>query len=337
MDIVLQQLEPLLAALRPHLAPITAQLPASIANPISDLITPVCYNTLILKLDPASSPACTQLALSKAIGVGIITLSTIIKVPQLIKLLNSGSARGVSFSSYALETAGYLCTLAYNFRSGNPISTYGEIGLIAVQNVVIAVLILHYSGKDMWAAAFVPVVAASLYALFSEGVVDAKLMGYLQAATIPLTLASKVPQIISVARNKSTGNLSAFAVCILKCGLGELVLTWWLILVIVIGIQLPLWLARSCLYDPGGGGGPAHLVRVPWWRIPELCAGGTDGLVLELGEEARRRDAGKEAIHRPCEGQGRTKEEGLSLYLFLLLCSCEIDPLLVGLGSCVVM
>lgn len=216
MDIVLQQLEPLLAALRPHLTPITAQLPASIAKPISDLITPVCYNTLILKLDPASSPACTQLALSKAIGVGIITLSTIIKVPQLIKLLNSGSARGVSFSAYALETASYLCTLAYNFRSGNPISTYGEIGLIAVQNVVIAVLILHYSGKDMWAAAFVPVVAASLYALFSEGVVDARLMGYLQAATIPLTLASKVPQIISVARNKSTGNLSAFAVCILK-------------------------------------------------------------------------------------------------------------------------
>ncbi|KAI5838822.1 hypothetical protein DFP73DRAFT_563290 [Morchella snyderi] len=212
MDIVLQQLEPLLAALRPHLTPITAQLPTSIANPISDLITPACYSTLILKLDPASSPACTQLALSKAIGVGIITLSTIVKIPQLIKLLKSGSARGVSFSSYALETAGYLCTLAYNFRSGNPISTYGEIGLIAVQNVVIAVLILHYSGKDMWAAAFVPVVAGALYALFNEGMVDPKLMGYLQAATIPLTLASKVPQIITVARNKSTGSLSAFAV-----------------------------------------------------------------------------------------------------------------------------
>lgn len=212
MDIVLQQLEPVLAVLRPHITPITAQLPSSIANPVADFITPICYRTLILDFDPASSPACTKLALSKAIGVGIITLSTIIKVPQLIKLLNSRSARGVSFSSYALETAGYLCTLAYNFRSGNPISTYGEIGLIAVQNVVIAVLILHYSGKDTWAAAFVSVVAAALYALFNEGVVDPKLMGYLQVATIPLGLASKVPQIINVARNKSTGNLSAFAV-----------------------------------------------------------------------------------------------------------------------------
>jgi mannose-P-dolichol utilization defect protein 1 len=34
----------------------------------------------------------------------------------------------------------------------------------------------------------------------------------LQAATIPLSLMSKIPQIMSNHRNKATGNLSAFAV-----------------------------------------------------------------------------------------------------------------------------
>ena len=34
----------------------------------------------------------------------------------------------------------------------------------------------------------------------------------LQAATLPLSLSSKAPQIISNYRNRSTGNLSAFAV-----------------------------------------------------------------------------------------------------------------------------
>lgn len=37
-------------------------------------------------------------------------------------------------------------------------------------------------------------------------------MAFLQAVTLPLSLSSKVPQILSNARNGSTGNLSAFAV-----------------------------------------------------------------------------------------------------------------------------
>lgn len=214
MESVLQQLEPVFTALRPYITPYTAQLPPSVSGPISELLTPACYSSLLLDFNPNASPDCVKLALSKAIGIGIITLSTIVKVPQLLKLISSRSSRGLSFTSYVLETAGYLCTLAYNFRSGNPVSTYGEIGLIAVQNVIIAVLVLHYSGKSLAAATFVPVVAGVLYALFNEGVVDAKMMGYLQAATIPLGLASKIPQIITVARNKSTGQLSAFAVCL---------------------------------------------------------------------------------------------------------------------------
>lgn len=213
MDALLLQLDPLFAALRPYITPYAAALPPSVSLPLVQLLTPACYSSLLLRFDPASDPACVQLAVSKAIGVGIIALSTIVKVPQLLKLVRSRSSRGLSFTSCLLETAGYLCTLAYNFRSGNPFSTYGEIGLIAVQNVALAVLILQYSGKGTAAAVFVPVVAAACYALFNDGLIDAKTMGLLQAATIPLGLASKVPQIIAVARNRSTGQLSAFAVC----------------------------------------------------------------------------------------------------------------------------
>lgn len=213
MDSLLHQLDPLFTALRPYITPYTTALPPSVALPLAQFLTPACYSSLLLKFDPSSDPACVQLTLSKAIGVAIIAFSTIIKVPQLLKLLNSRSSRGLSFTSYLLETTSYLCTLAYNFRSGNPPSTYGEIGLIAVQNVIIAALILKYSGKGFAAAALVPIVAAACYALFNDGLIDAKTMGLIQAATIPLSLASKIPQIITVARNKSTGQLSAFAVC----------------------------------------------------------------------------------------------------------------------------
>lgn len=87
--------------------------------------------------------------------------------------------------------------------------------MIAVQNVLIAALILQYSGRcgGTWpAAAWIAVVAAASYALFTEGVLGTEVLAYLQAVTIPLGLASKVPQIVAVARTGGTGQLSAFAV-----------------------------------------------------------------------------------------------------------------------------
>ncbi|KAL7272196.1 hypothetical protein RUND412_005024 [Rhizina undulata] len=217
MDALLPHIDPIFAVLRPYITPYTSTLPPIIAGPLSELLTPTCYAHLITNFDPLSSPSCTSLAISKAIGIGIITLSTIIKLPQLLKLLSSGSSKGLSFASYALETSAYLITLAYNFRAGNPFSTYGEMAMIVVQNIIIGALILHFSKKDFAAAAWVAGVAAVIYVLGGggsdgAGLLDAKMLGTLQAATIPLGLASKFPQIWTVTKNKSTGQLSAFAV-----------------------------------------------------------------------------------------------------------------------------
>jgi len=212
MESVLLQLEPFVAAIRPHLLPIIEALPAPIHDFGLSQLGPECYSTLVSKLDIASHPECTQLAISKAIGVGIIVLSTVVKVPQLRKLLKSGSAQGISFTSYLLETTAYIITLAYNYRSGNPFSTYGEIALLAGQNIIISMLVLHYRGKAGVAALYAMVLASGGYALFNEGVINKETMAMAQAATIPLGLMSKIPQIYTIAKEKSTGQLSAFAV-----------------------------------------------------------------------------------------------------------------------------
>jgi mannose-P-dolichol utilization defect 1 len=86
-------------------------------------------------------------------------------MPQIFKLLNSQSAARLSFTSYTLDTASFLITLAYNIRSGWPFSTYGETALILVQDVVIAVLVLHFSRMHGLAGAFVAGTAATIYAL----------------------------------------------------------------------------------------------------------------------------------------------------------------------------
>lgn len=200
--------------LQPILRPISSALPQPVHDVIISLIGSPCHSALLLDLDVTKDPACTSLAISKALGIAIVGASAIVKVPQILKLIRSRSSAGVSFVSYALETASLLITLSYGVRNQFPFSTYGESALIAVQDVIVGVLVLTFADRPTAAAAFIAVVAASVYALlFDQTLVDAQTMSYLQAGAGALGVASKAPQIYTIWREGGTGQLSAFAVC----------------------------------------------------------------------------------------------------------------------------
>ncbi|OAT06195.1 mannose-P-dolichol utilization defect 1 [Blastomyces gilchristii SLH14081] len=204
----------LLNPLHPYLKSITSALPEPVDDALFSLLGEHCHSTLIRSLDVTADPACFPLAISKVLGVAIVTFSAIVKVPQILKLLSSRSSAGVSFTSYALETTSLLITLAYNARQKFPFSTYGESALIAAQDVVVGVLVLVFSGQAPAAGAFVAAVAGIVYALLFSGdaLVDQATMGYLQAGAGVMGIASKVPQILTVWNEGGTGQLSAFAV-----------------------------------------------------------------------------------------------------------------------------
>lgn len=156
----------------------------------------------------------------------------IVKVPQIIKIMRSKSASGLSFTSYVLDTASLAITVAYNVRNGFPFSTYGENGFLLIQNVVILLLIIGFSTSSKPALttpsgtkitpiptrnktpllAFTAIsIAASLYLLLSP-ILPMSALTLLLTSTLPLTLSSKFPQIIQNYTNGSTGQLSAFLV-----------------------------------------------------------------------------------------------------------------------------
>jgi mannose-P-dolichol utilization defect protein 1 len=198
-------------SIRSALQPITHSLPAPIQDLGASILGDQCYKSLILDINVEDSE-CIKLAISKGLGIGIIAASSIVKVPQILKLINSKSASGVSFLSYLLETSAYIISLAYNVRQGFPVSTYGETGLIMVQNIVIAVLVLNYSGRASAAALFVAGLATSAATLFSPNILDLNTLGYLQVGAGVLGVASKLPQILAIWQEGGTGQLSAFAV-----------------------------------------------------------------------------------------------------------------------------
>lgn len=198
-------------ALKSAIQPITHNLPAPIRDLGVSILGDTCYKSLLLDVNIEDAD-CLKLAVSKALGIGIIAASSIVKVPQILKLLNSKSAEGVSFLSYLLETTSYIISLAYNVRNGFPFSTFGETALIVGQNVIISVLVLNYSGRASLAAVFVAALAGTVAALFTESVVDSQVLSYLQAGAGVLGVASKLPQILTIFSQGGTGQLSAFAV-----------------------------------------------------------------------------------------------------------------------------
>ncbi|OHE96709.1 hypothetical protein CORC01_08026 [Colletotrichum orchidophilum] len=198
-------------AVRSALQPITHNLPAPIRDLGVSIIGEHCYKSLLLDIN-VEDVDCIKLGLSKGIGLGIIGVSSIVKLPQIRKLTSSQSGEGISVLSYLLETASYLVSLAYNYRNQFPFSTYGETALIMGQNVIITVLVLNYTGRASLAAVFVTAVAVALGTLFAGSFVDMQTLGYLQAGAGVLSVASKVPQILAIWSEGGTGQLSAFAV-----------------------------------------------------------------------------------------------------------------------------
>ena len=204
-------MESLEQTLRSVLQPLTHNLPPPIRNTATQLLGESCYRSLVHNVN-LSDTVCLKLAISKALGYGIIGASAVVKIPQLLKLLNSQSAEGVSFLSYLLETSSYMISLAYNVRNQFPFSTYGETALISIQNVAISVLVLQYSGKGAAAAVFVAGLAGAGYAMYNDNITSMSTLQVLQMGAGVLSAASKLPQIITIFQEGGTGQLSAFAV-----------------------------------------------------------------------------------------------------------------------------
>nr|XP_019046931.1 mannose-P-dolichol utilization defect 1 [Kwoniella bestiolae CBS 10118]OCF25861.1 mannose-P-dolichol utilization defect 1 [Kwoniella bestiolae CBS 10118] len=220
---------------RTQVTSITQNIPSFLRQPAEALIGEQCYDILVYNFD-ITHVECLKYALSKGLGLGIVVGGGIVKIPQILKIVGSGSARGLSLSAYILETASYAINLAYASRNRFPFSTYGENFFLTIQNVIITLLILFFSsprgavgggslggplsGKKVSGGngnlgkviTGLVITVVSGVVLWSENLCPPGMLALLQAATLPLSLISKAPQILSNHKHKSTGNLSAFAV-----------------------------------------------------------------------------------------------------------------------------
>ncbi|KAL1546927.1 mannose-P-dolichol utilization defect 1 protein 2 [Salvia divinorum] len=151
---------------------------------------------------------CLLPLISKLLGYLLVAASTTVKLPQIIKIVQNSSVKGLSVVAFELDVVGYTIALAYCLHKGLPFSAYGELAFLLIQAIILVAIIYCFSqplGTMTWIrgllyCAIAPTVLA--------GKIDPMLFETLYACQHAIFFCARVPQIWANFKNKSTGELS---------------------------------------------------------------------------------------------------------------------------------
>lgn len=184
-----------------------------------------------VSLEALCDAPCLKILLSKAVGYTLFAASALVKVPQIVRFVSRGSVSGISSAYVHLELTSTICSCCYNFLMGYPISTWGELLNICLQNMVILALYHHFTRSiDATALLSAGFHMGTAYILLNDMLPDLQLPrvacepllahmpsacevlpGRQFMAVLPtlIVLASRIPQIALNFTQGHTGQLSA--------------------------------------------------------------------------------------------------------------------------------
>ncbi|XP_069706621.1 solute carrier family 66 member 3 [Phaenicophaeus curvirostris] len=129
----------------------------------------------------------------------------VLKLPQLAAVLAAGSARGLSAGSLRLELAGFLVFLRYQIYYSYPLQTYLEYPILIAQDVILLLIILHFSGNMKQALLYAVTFGGGWYLLtLRKWIIDLAM----NLCTL-ISAASKLAQLRCLWQTKDSGEVSA--------------------------------------------------------------------------------------------------------------------------------
>lgn len=141
-------------------------------------------------------------------GIGIIAGSVLVKVPQILKILNNKSAEGLSLLSVLLDLMAITFHMSYSFVSGFPFSAWGDGTFLALQTAAIAALIFFYGHRSVARSiVFTLFYSVAVYVLMG-GITPKSFLWTAQGFNVPILLVGKLSQAVTNYKNGSTGQLS---------------------------------------------------------------------------------------------------------------------------------
>jgi mannose-P-dolichol utilization defect 1 len=198
-----------------------------VAALVRDALPPVCARPETLLDVPSvllGDAACLKATVSLVLGVGIVCMAAMIKLPQIAAVVAAESGDGLATSTLLIETFGYSYNLAAHYRMRYPLSTYGDFGVLILQNSILIALVYRFSGRASTGGAAVAALFCGL-ALMCSPAFPVSVLKLMTLGNVPVTIAARLPQILKSSRDKSTGRLSAVTCCGLFLGSSARVFT----------------------------------------------------------------------------------------------------------------
>lgn len=188
----------------------------AIADSCSLFLTTDCCHKFVCDLNITDGD-CVKQAITKGMGYGIIVASTLVKLPQVMKILAAKSGAGISVLGVLLEVLAISFNASYSFAKKYPFTAWGESLFLLFETALIAFLVMWFDGQRMRAVTFSVIYSAFLFFLMS-GAAPIPVLWSLQACTLPLAVSGKMIQAFKNLRNGHTGQMSALTAWLLFLG-----------------------------------------------------------------------------------------------------------------------
>ena len=153
---------------------------------------------------------CISYLISKGLSIGIVLFSFTSKLPQILYMLNTKDMKGLSYISIYLDILSTLFYTIYPYHMGYPFLTYGEGLIILFQNFLIFFICWKYDtyqSADKNNMSFSLLLVSFLFLCY-KGFFDEKIWKIIGSASTVLSMGSRITQIYTSYKSKSTGPLS---------------------------------------------------------------------------------------------------------------------------------
>ena len=158
-----------------------------------------------------------QVLISKIIGIAIVGLSFTFKLPQIITMIKEKTAEGLSEMSCMTDILVYLSSALYAIHLKLPFSVYGENIIILTQSAIILILFYAFTNRKSLVSLetvqrflFTPVIIAISYFCIEDKIIPENIWQIIASSPIIFISISKISQILTSFRLRSTGPLSPF-------------------------------------------------------------------------------------------------------------------------------
>ncbi|XP_076248772.1 solute carrier family 66 member 3 isoform X2 [Calliopsis andreniformis] len=137
-----------------------------------------------------------------------IGMCFILKIPQILNLLSARSADQVSIAGLLLELTSYTVMTSYNYANGYSILSYLEYPVILLQEYILIFLVLKYLNKINTFSILVTLLYFAISTCFVLQIIPKVVLTFLTPACTPISLSSKVVQLLAIFRAKNADTVS---------------------------------------------------------------------------------------------------------------------------------